>query len=72
MYFHFRLIGLVTIIHKKYMLTLFVDPEYWQWGYKHVTQDVFPYWESKSFSLGPPFSLYILLTNMEEWFKLKK
>lgn len=72
MHFHFRLIGLVTIIYKKYMLTLFVKSEYWQWGYKHATPDVFPYWESKSFSFGPLFTFYILLTDMQEWFKLKK
>lgn len=54
------------------MLTLFVKSEYWQWGYKHATPDVFPYWESKSFSFGPLFTFYILLTDMQEWFKLKK
>ena len=71
MRFIYLILGLITITHKKWVLTFFVYPENWQWGYKHNNYKVFPYWETQSFSIGPLFTFFINHTDMEEWLKLK-
>ena len=65
------IIGLIDLYKNNWVLSFFIKPQYWQWGYKHITPNIFPYWEYKSFSLGPLFSLHINLTDMEKWFELK-
>lgn len=65
------ILGLIGLYHKNWVLTFFLYPKYWHWGYKYVEPEKFPYWTYRSFGLGPLFSLYISYTNWEEWFKLK-